>query len=90
MQNMPASETAALKQVAKDTPEAWVAIGMAVQWLVEQFGSDYGISYDTVMSWVAAISEATRATDGGGMTVAAALVFAAGRLGYKYSSGRKQ
>jgi len=54
MQDMPASEIAVLKQAAKDTPEAWVAIGMAVQWLVEQFGTSYGLSYDTVMSWITA------------------------------------
>jgi hypothetical protein len=84
MQDMPASEIAVLKQAAKDTPEAWVAIGMAVQWLVEQFGTSYGLSYDTVMSWITAISEATKTTDGGSMTAASAMVFAVARIGYKY------
>ena len=74
-----------LGRVAKDTPDLWVVIGMVVQWLVEQFGSNYGISYEMIMSWVGTISEITKTTDGGSMTVAAALVFAVGRLGYKYS-----
>ena len=73
-----------LGRVAKDTPDLWIVIGMVVQWLVEQFGASYGISYEMVMSWASTISEITQTTDGGSMTVAGAVVLAAGRLGYKY------
>jgi len=73
-----------LGRVAKDTPDLWIVIGMVVQWLVEQFGSSYGISYETIMSWVNTISEITQTTDGGSMTVFSAIIIAASRLGYKY------
>ena len=78
-----------LGQAAKEAPDLWFVVGMVVQWLIEKSGATYGLSYDTVMSWVSTISEATRSTDGGSMTVAAAVLLAAGRLGYKYWRSRQ-
>ena len=69
------------QQTEKTSPDLWVVLGMAAQWLIEQFGANIGISYETVASWASTISEMTRDTDGGSMTVVAALVWGAGRVG---------
>ena len=76
-------------QQAKASPDLWVVIGMAAQWLVEQFGANLGISYDTVASWANTISEMTKDTDGGSMTVVAALFYGAGKLGYRRYKGQR-
>lgn len=73
-----------LGQAAKEAPDLWFVVGMVVQWLIEKSGATYGLSYDTVMSWITVISEATKTTDGGSMTAASAMVFAVARIGYKY------
>jgi len=86
---LPESAGQRIARTAKDTPDLLVVVGMVVQWLVEQVGADYGISYDTVMSWAAAVADITRSADGGSMTVGGALIFAACRLGYKYHRGRQ-
>lgn len=77
------------QQAEKASPDLWVVLGMAAQWLIEQFGANLGISYDTIASWASTISEMTRDTDGGSMTVVAALLYGAGKLGYGRYKGRR-
>ena len=69
------------QQTAKTPPDLWVVLGMAAQWLIERVESSFGISYDTVASWTSTISEATKDMDGGSITVVAALIWSAGRIG---------
>ena len=76
-------------QTVKASPDLWVVLGMAAQWLIDQFGANIGISYETVASWASTISEMTRDTDGGSMTVVAALVWGAGKLGYRRYKGQR-
>ena len=76
------------KQEEKASPDLWVVIGMVAQWLIEQFGSNLEISYEAIASWVSTISEMTRDTDDGSMTVIAALLYGVVKLGYRRYKNR--